>query len=331
MGAEVEVRAVGAGSSRDGLTATRVLCVSAIVVSYNTRDLLRRALTSLACSSGALPLQVECLVIDNASHDGSAEMVEREFPTVRLFRLPTNRGFAAAVNLGLRHACGEYVLLLNPDAELLGEALWRLAQFLEEHPQVAAVGPQLVYRDGRRQHAAFTFPTLPMIFLDFFPLHGRLLDSRLNGRYPVATTPHPIDHPLGACMLIRRAALEDVGPLDEQFFMYCEEIDWCLRARRRGWHIYHVPQAVARHLGGQSTRQQRARMFAELHLSRLRLYEKHYGPLFRRLAKALTSFGLWAEARRVRQAAAAGRLSPATLAEWLVALDQVRQALERFR
>lgn len=310
--------------------------VSVILVSYNTRDLLRRALASVLrapdsaappAAGAAGPGSVECVVVDNASRDGSAEMVAAEFPQVILVRSDRNLGFAAGVNEGLRWASGDYILLLNPDAELLGDALARMVAFLECHPRVAAVGPRLEYADGSRQHAAFAFPTLPMIFLDFFPLHSRLLDSRLNGRYPPAREPHPIGHPLGACMLLRRDALDDVGPLDEGFFMYCEEVDWCLRAWRRGWQVYHVPQAIARHLAGQSTRQLADAMFVELHRSRLRLYRKHYGRSFRLLATALTRLGLWAEARRARRAEARGELSRAALDSRLAAIAEVNAAL----
>ncbi|MBI4494114.1 MAG: glycosyltransferase family 2 protein [Chloroflexi bacterium] len=299
--------------------------VSAIIVSYNTRELLRRALRSALGRPG---LEVEGLVVDNASQDGSAEMVAEEFPQVVLVRSAENRGFAAGVNQGLQRARGEYVLLLNPDAELLGDGLERMVEFLAGHPRVAAVGPRLVYGDGSRQHAAFAFPTLPMIFLDFFPLHGRLLDSRLNGRYPPAAAPHPIGHPLGACMLLRRQALAEVGPFDERFFMYCEEVDWCLRAWQQGWQVYHLPQAVARHLGGQSVRQRRDAMFVELHRSRLRLYRKHYSLLFRELAGAITRLGLWAEARRARREAGQGLLSASALAGRLDAFKQIRKMMK---
>lgn len=299
--------------------------VSVCLVSYNTRDLLRACLRSVESSEPA----AEIVVVDNASADGSADLVRREFPDARLIVNRENRGFAAAMNQALRAATGDYLLLLNPDAELVGDALPRLVAFLESRPSVAAVGPRLVYGDGRPQHAAFAFPTLWQVLLDFFPLHGRLLDSPLNGRYPPAEAPHPIDHPLGACMLLRRAALEDVGLLDEGFFIYAEEVDWCLRAKRRGWEIYHLPEALAVHHAGQATRQARGRMFVELHRSRFRLYRKHYSPAFRRAASALTRVGVWSEARRARRLAARGGLDPGRLDEWLEACRQVAELAKR--
>lgn len=309
--------------------------VSVVIVSYNTRDLLRACLRSVVANpshqmyrddvtgQGSSVVRCEVFVVDNASSDGSAAMVREEFPQVHLVESPHNLGFAAATNVGLRQASGTYLLLLNPDAELLGNALPAMVDFLESHSRVAAVGPRLIYADGRRQHSAFRFPTLAQVLLDLFPLHGRLLDSRINGRYPPATSPHPIDHPLGACMLISREALADVGLLDEGFFMYCEEVDWCLRARKRGWEVYHVPHAVAVHHAGQSTGQRRDAMLVQLYASRLRLYRKHYSPLFLAVASVITRLGMRAEIRRARRLARSGVMGEADLASRLGACREI--------
>src|SRR5207253_10865029 len=131
----------------------------------------------------------------------------------------------------------DYILLLNPDAELRGDAHAALVRFLDARPATGAVGGRLVYPDGGFQHSAFAFPTLAMSFLDFFPINHRLADSRLNGRYPRDwyERPFQIDHPLGACVAIRRAALDRVGLFDERFFMYAEEVDLCWRIKQAGW------------------------------------------------------------------------------------------------
>lgn len=282
--------------------------ISAIVVSFNTAPLLRHALASLhraAAETGP----IETIVIDNASDDGSPAMVRAEFPGVRLVRLTRNVGFAAGTNMGLRMARGRQLLLLNPDAELQAGALGALLSLLDAMPWVAAVGPRLTYPDGREQDSAFRFPGLGQILLDYFPING-LLRSSLNGRYPAADEPHPIDHPLGACMLIRREALDDVGLLDDEFFMYCEEVDWCKRAHARGWQIYREPRATVIHHGGQSTQQRSGPMFVALHRSRDRLYRKHYGPAFRAVARAISWVGLRAEMARSRRMVHQGRLSP---------------------
>lgn len=292
--------------------------VSAVVVSFNTAALLERAIRSLQ-RSAPLVEHLEIIVVDNDSHDGTPRMVRELFPDVRLIHLTKNLGFAAGTNVGLRVARGEQLLLLNPDAELIHDALGTLSSFLEARPWLAAVGPRLIYPDGTPQDSAFHFPGLGQVLLDFFPIHHSLTSSRLNGRYAPAAEPHAIDHPLGACMLIARAALDDVGLLDEGFFMYCEEVDWCLRARRRGWEIYHHPGAVAIHHGGKSTEQRSGAMFRELHTSRTRLFQKHYGGTFRGVARAITQLGLRAEMRRIRAMARQGQLSPQRTDERLAA------------
>ena len=180
-------------------------------------------------------------MVDNASADGSPRAIAGHFPSVRLVRSDVNLGFAGGVNsaAALRAAVGAAGTELRraPRARRLG----RLLDLLDSRPQAALVGPALYYPDGRPQPAAFTFPGLVQVALDLYPI-DRLMDTRLNGRIH-ATRPTPIDHPLGACMLIRRAAWDDVGPLDEGYFMYMEEVDWCRRARGRGWQVWHHPGA----------------------------------------------------------------------------------------
>ena len=297
--------------------------LSIVIVSFNTRDLLNRCLTSVeqnpahailhpdAAHALGARLPCEIIVVDNASQDGSAEMVAREFPRVRLVRSGENLGFARATNAGLGMARGNLFMLLNPDTEVPGDALVALADFLEGHPDVAAASPALVFPDGRPQHGAFRFPTLWMSLFDFFPLNHRVVDSRLNGRYrtPDDGQPFPIDHPLGAAMMIRRDALASVGLLDERFFMYCEEIDWCLRARRAGWQIYQLPTAKIVHHVGQSTAQFREEMLVELHRSRYYLFQKHYTPAFVRAHRAITRLGLAREWVRAQWRARRGLLS----------------------
>jgi N-acetylglucosaminyl-diphospho-decaprenol L-rhamnosyltransferase len=264
--------------------------VSVLIVSYNTRDLLLEALGAL---SGA---DVELIVADNASADGSPDAVAQHFPSVRLALLPTNRGFAAGVNQAAALASGDVLLLLNPDAVLSADGAARLARFLTERPRAAAVGAALRYVDGRPQAAGFRFPGLVQVGLDLWPV-GRLADSALNGRVPSNGRPVLIDHPLGACMAISRRAWNDVGPLDEGYFMYVEEVDWCRRARRRGWEIWQDPGVVAVHHAGAATRQQPEAMFVELWRSRLRYYERHASPLYNRVLHALLRVGFASQAR----------------------------------
>jgi GT2 family glycosyltransferase len=288
-----------------------MLNISVVIVSFNTRELLHGCLDSLrAC---ALPLHV--VVVDNASRDGSAAMVRERFPNVALVALDENSGFAAGTNAGLRRVMSsgrlisselktqnsklDYLLLLNPDTVVHPGAIEALAAFLDAHPRVGAVGPRLLNTDGTVQPAAFRFPTLSMTALDLFPpgevLPGRLYNSWWHGRYPqepTACAPFPIDHPLGACILARRDVIEQVGMLDEQFFMYAEEVDWCYRVRQAGWAIWQEPRACVTHVGGAATSQFRSRMQIALYASRLRFFRKHYSPHLARAHRLIIRAGM---------------------------------------
>jgi GT2 family glycosyltransferase len=282
-----------------------------LIVSWNVRDLLRACLNSVYADLAASGLTAEVWVADNASHDGSPEMVRADFAQVRLFASPENLGFAGGNNLALRQlATAEpprYVLLLNPDTEVRPGALRTLFDYMEARPQVGVTGARLFYGDGSFQHSAFGFPGLWQIAFDLFPLPARLHESRLNGRYPQAWyergAPFPVDHPLGATMMVRWQVIQQVGFFDQDFYIYCEEIDWCMRIKRAGWKIYCVPRAEVVHHAGQSTGQMQADMFVNLWRSRRRLYDKHYGPLKRWLARHLVRAGLQ---RKIKQAQSKG-------------------------
>jgi GT2 family glycosyltransferase len=316
------------------------LDLSTVIVSFNTRQLLKECLDSVYSSLAESTLTSEVIVVDNASHDGSAAMVRKHFPQVRLIANEENRGFAAANNQALRtlgYGTGdtphpqppEYVTLLNPDTIVGGNALTTLVRFMDENLRAGACGARLLHSDGRFQHSAFAFPTLFQIFLDFFPINYRLTDSRLNGRYPrrlyQAGKPFPIDHPLGAALMVRREVIEQVGLLDERFFIYCEEIDWCLRIKADGWGIWCVPKAKIVHHVAQSTGQFRNEMFVALWKSRYQLFEKHYSRLFQWMARHIVKLGLWAEVRRARAAARRGEITENELTSRLTAYRQVRE------
>ena len=279
--------------------------LSVIIVSYNTAELLRGCLRSVTDSleyaTAVLPDACEIIVVDNASSDGSAAMVRAEFPQVEPIQNEANVGFAVANNQAIAKANGRYLLLLNPDTIVFRDTIPKLVAFLDSHPRVGMVTGMLLNPDGSFQHGSFRFPNLWMTFFDFFPLNHRLIASRLNGRYPRSAYrgPFEIDHPLGACMLVRKEVVEHVGLLSEEFFMYCEEIDWCLRIKKAGWFIYCQPEAKIVHFVAQSTQQFRDRMFVELHRSRFRLFKKHYSISFQRAAKGIVALGVGREMLRV--------------------------------
>jgi len=311
-----------------------------VIVSWNVRDLLARCLDLVYASLVCSDLRGEVWVVDNASSDGSTEMVRRRFPQAHLIANDDNKGFAAANNQALR-AMGfdnaqcpmpnaqppRYAMLLNPDTEVQEDALGTLVRFMDETPSAGVCGARLTYPDGAFQHSAFGFPTLAQVFFDIFPIHWRLLESRLNGRYPrhlyERGKPFAIDHPLGAAMMLRREAIAQVGLLDEGFRIYVEEIDWCMRIKRAGWQVYCVPCAEVIHHEARSTRQVRPQMIVALWRSRFYLFEKHYSPTFNWLARRIVRAGTRAEARRAREAYRRGELNEEEFVARVAACQEV--------
>jgi N-acetylglucosaminyl-diphospho-decaprenol L-rhamnosyltransferase len=289
--------------------------LAVVIVSWNVRDLLAACLHALFTDLDHSGLEADVWVVDNGSADGTPAMVAREFPDIHLVASDENRGFAAGNNVAIRailthHASRitRYVWLLNPDTEVQPGATAALISALEAEPRAAVAGAKLLYPDGSLQQSAFRFPGLAQLAFEFFPLPARFYDTVLNGRYPCrlyeGETPFPVDHPLGATMMVRTETIADVGLLDEGFWMYCEEIDWCWRMHKAGWRAYCAPAAQVVHHAGGSTGQVRVASFVALWRSRLRLYGKHYPPLKRRLAHRLVRLGMrW----KMRQAHVAHR------------------------
>jgi GT2 family glycosyltransferase len=263
--------------------------VTIIIVSWNTRELLVRCLTSCSQPTVKGNLRTEVIVVDNASSDGSAK-VAHDMAGVNVIALAHNIGYGRANNLGMERGSGRYFLILNPDTIPLRGSIQTLVDFADRAPRAGIVAPRLLNDDRSVQTSAFKFPTLAMAAIDLFPLPGwmpgrlraRLLTSSLNGRYLIeqqANEPFCIEHPLGACMLIRREAYEECGGFDDNIFMYSEEIDLALRYARGGWQCWQVPQAEVIHLGGRSTSQAPVAMQRELWRSRLYIYRKYRSPL----------------------------------------------------
>ena len=246
-----------------------------VVVNYHARDYLVACLAALEAAPPDVPYRV--VLVDNSPGDGAAEAVRARFPAVEILANAENVGFGRACNQALRASREPYCLLLNPDAEVQPGALAMLLAVLRANPRVAAVGPRLVYPDGRYQHSAFRLPDLAQAFFGFFEWVP--LDSGWNGRYPPRDggRPRAVEHLLGACLLIRRTALDEIGLLDEAFFMYFEETDWCARALRAGWRLWQVPTAVVQHHGGGTTRRVAEEMSLQFHRSQAHYYRKHHG------------------------------------------------------
>ncbi len=260
------------------------------------------------------PPPTELIVVDNASPDGTAAWLRTAWPAVRLIASATNLGFGRANNRGMAIARGDWLLLLNPDTVVQPGALDTLLAFGDSHPAAGVIAPRLRYGDGSLQRNAFRFPGPLQVALDVFPLHPRLLESPLNGRYPAErqadAAPFLIDHPLGAALLVRRAVVDTVGGFDEGFFMYAEEVDWCRRIRAAGWEIWQVPAAEIVHLAGQSTRQRAGQMTVELWRARYRYFAKHRGRAVNRVVRGLVRLGMVRKALAVTWDQARGRLTP---------------------
>lgn len=281
--------------------------LAVVIVSWNVCDLLAGCLRALWADLERSALAAQVWVVDNASADGTPEMVARDFPEVRLLTSDENPGFAAGNNRVLRlllaGAAPRYIWLLNPDTEVRPGATAALVAALEDHPRAGIAGAALFNADGSLQHGAFRFPGILQLTFDLFPLPARLYESPLNGRYPGrwydGTRPFWVDHPLGAAMMARVEAVRQVGLLDEGYRMYCEEVDWCWRMRRAGWRALCVPAAQVVHYAGRSTAQVRIPSFVNLWTSRARLYRRTCGPLRWALARMLVRAGM---RRRMRGA-----------------------------
>lgn len=263
--------------------------LSVVLVSYNTRDLLEQALrTALEAAAG---MQVEVFVVDNASRDGSADLVAEKFPQVRLIRSPRNLGFAGGNNLALRQVQGRHVLLLNTDTVVRRDTLCCLVDFLDAHPKAGAVGCKILNPDGSLQLACRRgFPTPMAAFCKvsglsrLFPRSRRLAAYNLTYLDPEQT--NEVDALSGSCMMVRKEAMDQVGLLDEDYFMYGEDLDWCYRLRQAGWAIYYVPHTAIVHFKGESGRAEQMRV-------RYRFYEAMSIFVRKHMQQRFRFFPLW--------------------------------------
>ena len=274
--------------------------LSIIIVSWNVAPLLSACLDSIlgapdvALHDGRLFLgqhPVDVWVVDSASSDGSAAMVRSRYPQVNLLASDTNLGFSAGNNLALQHCTGRYALLLNPDTEIVGDALSSMVDYMERHPEIGVLGPQLRYPDGTLQSSRRRFPTLGMAFMESTLLEQWWPNNRWARAYRFADEPddviQPVDWVTGACMLVRRKAFERVGLMDEALFMYSEELDWCRRLAEDEWRVIYYPCAVVIHHEGQSAAQVAAARDIYFHSSKVHYFRKHHG---RWHAEALRAF-----------------------------------------
>ncbi|MBV9852743.1 MAG: glycosyltransferase family 2 protein [Armatimonadetes bacterium] len=259
--------------------------LSVCIVNWNTRDYLRGCLASLyAHPPQGEPMEV--IVVDNASDDGSAQMAATEFPQAVLIANANNTGYAEGNNQALARARGDVLLLLNPDVIVPPDALTRALAFLRARPDCGALGCRLIGPGGETQRSVRGFPGPLPVLWEFLGLSRLFPRSRVLGAYRMTYFDYDaaaeVDQPMGTFLMIPRPAFAQVGPMDPQFPVFFNEVDWCWRAKRDyGWRIWYTPDAAITHYGGGSTRQVRPAMTRESHRSLLRFYDKHYkGRLF---------------------------------------------------
>ena len=273
-------------------TGAATLPLSIVIVSWNTRKLLAACLRSVLGEMHRCPMvgdvaNAEVIVIDNASTDGTADMLRQHFPQVKLIANAHNPGFASANNQGLRDCVGQQVLLLNPDTELLPGTLETLFEFLQTHPEAGMVAPRILNPDRTLQESAYPLPTLSREVWRMFHLDKLRPMGIYSMRLWDTDQPREVESALGACLLVRRAVLLQIGLLDEDYFVYSEEIDWCHRARLADWQIWWVPQAAIIHHGGQSTGQVKTEMFLQLYRGKVIYFRKHHGTPVTRMYKSM--------------------------------------------
>lgn len=269
--------------------------LSVVIVSWNTADLLVQCLEALPAAVGAVLHEV--IVVDNGSSDRSAEMVRAGFPTVQLITNPENRGFVQASNQGISLSQGRYVLLLNSDVIAPMGSISRMVEFLERRPDIGAVAPKLLNPDGSFQASYAQFPTLISESLSAFGLNRVLYGHTHPSPLPLpGERPHPVDWVPGACLLVRREALDAIGSLDEGYWMYSEDTDLCYRLWQTGWKVYYLPDVEVVHLGAASSRQCRPESVGRLYRSKVRFFRKHYGVLPALLLSLVISVAYWIKA-----------------------------------
>jgi len=256
--------------------------LSIIILSYNTKNYLEKTLASIKRKA-----EWQVMVVDNASSDGSVEMLRKQFPGVEVIVNSQNLGFAAGNNVGIKRAQGKYVMLLNSDMEIGDEALETLVAFLENHLQVGAVGPKLVLADGAIDLACHRgFPTPWNALTYFVRLEQFFPNSRWLGGYHRSLEDfgkaHPVEVICGGAMMVRKKVIDDVGYLDERFFLYAEDIDWCQRIWQAGWQVYYVSEAKIVHFKSRSGKRvegERVRRSVSRHhffMTMKQYYDKYY-------------------------------------------------------
>jgi len=254
--------------------------LSIIIVNWNVRDLLKKCLESIYRETKDISFEV--FVIDNASSDGSAEIVRENFPEVKLIVNAKNEGFAKANNQGIKESGGEYILLLNPDTEIFSNVFLKMIEVFKEDKKLGILGPKLLNPDKSLQSSIRRFPTLFSQTLILLKIHHLLPDLKTFKKYFARdfdySREQSVDQVMGACFMVKRRMLEQIGFLDKKFYIWFEEVDYCKRAKKAGWNIAYTPNAEVIHYGGRSFQQKLSLEKQKMFNKSLRYYfRKHHG------------------------------------------------------
>lgn len=269
-----------------------VIDLSIAIVSYNTKEVLLDCIRSVHAHTTAITFEV--IVIDNDSRDGTVAVLQEVYPAMRVVANPDNRGFAKAVNQALGVSHGRHVLLLNSDTIVRDQALATMVAYLDDHPDVGAVSCKQWTGDGHLNQTCFPFPSIRdhLFYSALFQRIAPTMQAAAAATHAVdCTQSQDVDWANGACLMVRRSLLHQLGGLDEEFFMYFEDVDLCRRLRQQGYRVRHVAEAEIVHFIGRSSGRDRERLQLVWELSRIRYIEKHFSPLKRRLMKGWIAAG----------------------------------------
>lgn len=269
--------------------------LSIVIVNYNTKDLLKQTIESVINNTKGI--EYEIWVVDNSSKDGSVEMVQEEFKDVKLIASKENLGFPKGNNVAIKKATGRYILLLNSDTKVIGDNLQHCVSYMDQHEEIGALGCKVELPDGTLDHACKRgFPTPEASLYYFLKLNKIMKNKRKYGAYTASYLGEDeigeVDALMGAFMMIPRTVIDKVGMLDEEFFMYGEDIDWCYRIKEAGYKIMYYPKEKIIHYKGSSSKKKKAKTTYEFHRAMILFYRKHYNDKYNIFVKILVYIGV---------------------------------------
>lgn len=268
--------------------------LSIIIVNYNDRENTLKLLSSIDKNMHLRELEI--ILIDNASVDGSVEAIKTTRQDIKVIANTVNVGFPKAVNQGIKASSGDYVLLLNPDIEIKDSAIDKLVAFLDEHQDVGAAGGKILNPDGSIQLSGKSFPDPMVMLFVTFNLHRLFPNNPVTKGYYHSIEdydkPHEVEHITASFLMVRRSAIDQVGMMDENIFLYCEDVDWCYRLHKEGYKIWYVPDSEVVHLKGASTSKASYRSIIEYHKSAWYFYKKYYWDKYPRSLSIVFYVGL---------------------------------------